>query len=937
MSVHQVESHGSCSMEVDKEEECFSEENSMTAADSSLQWHGCQPGQNPEDDDIILSNASENSDVDVDAHGDRRGDSDEGSRHENCGGGRDSGGGGGSSGDDSEGDTDDDSEEDTEDDSNGSDDEEDDSGGEEIDTEVEDEEAGGQGEPVCQEQQFPQRDEGNGRRIIGDGDDSDHDPDDPDGPDDPDRSEGSSHNSSSGSENEDEANFSFNNPKLDTIIRNNANLTIREVMALLVSVSVKENWTFISFIRVCRAFNVIFGRKYLPQNKQRLWKYLDRKFFGLKKMYYCMKCRGPLRKPRDNEPEDMLICTNDVCGTVVRQKRAKYWFKLSLEKQFAHFQSFPAARQVLNYPQTRQKKVPDGLEDTIDGQKCREMQQEGNPLHSENNFSFKVNTDAFYISKSKTRTWPIFVKLDQLPPNLRQKHMFLAGVFVDSHDPIMSDFFDPVVNDMNRLSRTGIPWRQEEGLEVQSHFHPSAFVTDAMARCEVLNMNPPTGYYGCTLCRHPGVYANGAVRFPIWPPVVYPELRTDAGIKEDMVTATEEGRVVNGVKGACALMNLDHFDLAKDVPIDDLHPFFLGAIRQHIDLLYSRDLISPANERIINRRLRNIRSPTFITRKPRPLSKRKKYNGSEWRNFALYYMVPCFEGIIPNRYFNHLQLLAKALFLVCKEGVREEELNAAEICFRDYVIEYELLFGRESMTFTIHVLLHAVACVRRFGPFYCQSTFGFESWNHRLMKTIKCGKKVCDQIVTRFLMAKFSETIYMHPLIRPEVKREVEHILNERRQRFVLVDGIYLLGKARRRAPNADERFLLENEGLRCNVITEFKRAIYQTMEYRCSSYTHDGERGLSDNSNILTWDDEFCSISSIILIEVGDVRSVRLVVKVFNTPNSMNIADYISNVVPGDDIYISITFPQIFSHAVKIITARGSYIMPITNPYEID
>ena len=69
------------------------------------------------------------------------------------------------------------------------------------------------------------------------------------------------------SDSENEENFSFNNPKLDTIIKDNANITVIEVMALLVSIAVKENWTFVSFIRVTRAFNVIFGTKYLPENK----------------------------------------------------------------------------------------------------------------------------------------------------------------------------------------------------------------------------------------------------------------------------------------------------------------------------------------------------------------------------------------------------------------------------------------------------------------------------------------------------------------------------------------------------------------------------------------------------------------------------------------------------------------------------------------------
>ena len=516
--------------------------------------------------------------------------------------------------------------------------------------------------------------------------------------------------------------------------------------------------------------------------------------------------------------------------------------------------------------------------------------------------------------------------------------MFLAGVFVGQHDPLMNDFFEPVVSEFNSLSEAGIPWIQEDGNQVQCRFFPHFLITDAMARCECLSMKSPAAYYGCTLCLHPGVFADGAVRFPIWPPVPNPELRTDQGIKNDMVEATEEGREIRGVKGASCFMNLNYFDLAKDVPIDDLHPLFLGVTESHIGELILRNIITPQKLKTISRRIRCLRTPTFISRKPRGLNKRRNYNGTEWRNLLLYYIIPCSQGLqIPDRYLNHLQLLAKGVFLCSKEGVTNEELDVAENCLREYVQQYELFFGRGAMKFNIHVLLHAVACVRRFGPFYCQSTMHFESWNHRMTKTVKAGKGACDQIVTRFLMRKFVETIESHPDIREAVKREVELILNNRRVRFVLVDNILLLGKSRRRAPSAAERRQLDREGLQCQRVVAFQRAIFETKEYRCSSYTYDGERGLSDNSNILTWDDEFCSIQSILLIQVEGQQVVRLLLKVFNTPNTMEIANYICSIQPGEDIFSLIPFPRVKSHAIKVDIPGRSYIMPISNPYELD
>ena len=79
----------------------------------------------------------------------------------------------------------------------------------------------------------------------------------------------------------------------------------------------------------------------------------------------------------------------------------------------------------------------------------------------------------------------------------------------------------------------------------------------------------------------------------------------------------------------------------------------------------------------------------------------------------------------------------------------------------EYVQKFEDYFGPRHMTFNTHLLTHLCRTVRNWGPIWVTTAFPFESWNHKVMKTVSSPKGRPDQIVTRFLMSKFVEkTVY---------------------------------------------------------------------------------------------------------------------------------------------------------------------------------
>lgn len=92
-----------------------------------------------------------------------------------------------------------------------------------------------------------------------------------------------------------------------------------------------------------------------------------------------------------------------------------------------------------------------------------------------------------------------------------------------------------------------------------------------------------------------------------------------------------------------------------------------------------------AFERAIDGMLLRIQTPTQISRKPRSIKKRKKWKGSEWRNWLLYYAVPILRNLnnfVPNAVVNHIGLLSEAVYLLSQDSVSGEEIDVAERLLR---------------------------------------------------------------------------------------------------------------------------------------------------------------------------------------------------------------------------------------------------------------
>ncbi|KAL1446704.1 hypothetical protein MTO96_028757 [Rhipicephalus appendiculatus] len=237
--------------------------------------------------------------------------------------------------------------------------------------------------------------------------------------------------------------------------------------------------------------------------------------------------------------------------------------------------------------------------------------------------------------------------------------------------------------------------------------------------------------------------------------------RTSAGIRRDMTLASRLKTPVNGLKGASPLVKLPHFDLVWGYTVEYMHSVLLGVTRQFADYWFDSSnsneayyMGRPSTLRLINKRLLSIRPPHHFTRLPRTLQERCYWKAHEWRNWLLFYCLPCCRPVLPPRYFRHFALLSEAIFVLILQELSSEQIDHAGWLLTSFVSQAAGLYGQRCMRFNVHQLLHLAEAARQFGPLWAHSAFAFESSNGDLVKLVNAAKAVPAQVLERVVMSQ---------------------------------------------------------------------------------------------------------------------------------------------------------------------------------------
>ncbi|XP_052124790.1 uncharacterized protein LOC127749680 isoform X2 [Frankliniella occidentalis] len=777
---------------------------------------------------------------------------------------------------------------------------------------------------------------------------------DPDDPDEPHNSESSGvEDSDSDEDDNDEDLFSFDNQSLDQRVVLINNPSIREILLLDLAQMIRHKFTYEALINGFENKNALFGRKFFPTSKKELWRVLGRKNSGIVYHAYCDKWGQYICKQQDRGLS--AFCKNTKCArnkTPIEARKVKYFATISLRKQLNHLLNIPNIAQHLTFRETRMKHEDTGIEDVYDSENYKALQATG--VLGCNDISGTLNTDGCKATKGATKeTFPVFVRINEFPPHLRQKFMLFAAVYVDKEQPQMATLLKPVVKELNGLGRRGIKRPNVTGEEVETKLVVFCFCVDGKARGQILNMGTHASFDGCTYCLIHGVsFKVGLTSTMRWPALDHPLVpeysdRTDDDMKACMVLADRSGQVVKGHKGGSALMLLDHMDLRKGNCVDDLHVIYECAAAHITDLILSeapRKDERTSDEHLLNTidtRMKMIKTPSKISRKPGSCSirNRKKFKGTQWRDWLIHFALPCLEGLIVDEHMHLIEKLSRGAFLLSQDIILPEHIEEAETCFRDFLNLNEELYGLENTKLNLHTLSHAARCVKENGPLWCYSTFNFESWNNKIIKSVMSPAGAVQQIVVRHLVhLVLSAAVSSNEQFSPATRAQLTKTL-QKKAKLVNVTkmgtDVYLAGRPDTRRTTQSEKQALEDSGFsNVNNVQEFDKILIRSTTYGVPK----GE-ALSDNSVLYTYSDRFCSVSSVVKfkIEDGSEKCGLFVLCHRVGPLPFSYAKHISLLCNDQD---QLTFIPPEDVRVPCVTSKvlgNTYVSPIPNPFEID
>lgn len=231
-----------------------------------------------------------------------------------------------------------------------------------------------------------------------------------------------------------------------------------------------------------RLFN---NTKAVPETKYKLLQHIQLQTNCMKFHYYCRTCKKYLGEQLSSTAGESVIC--DTWTGVQEESNTSYFVTLGLQSQIRQLLENREVVSCISYRFKRKKINNESIEDIYDGRMYRILSSGDGPLTSKWNLSYTFNTDGCQAgNSSKVTVWPIYAMINELPPEIRSKHMILIGLWADKSEPNMNLFMLPFVNEANILSTEGIQWHLDDKTIITSLIISSVCIVDSIARADVV-------------------------------------------------------------------------------------------------------------------------------------------------------------------------------------------------------------------------------------------------------------------------------------------------------------------------------------------------------------------------------------------------------------------------------------------------------------------
>jgi len=552
---------------------------------------------------------------------------------------------------------------------------------------------------------------------------------------------------------------------------------------------------------------------------------------------YCSKCGSYLSNANGNC--DMVMCNE--CESVVSVG--------DMVKNGCTFLLFPLKSQLqtLFEKMCLWEHMNVNNCDIADGTEYKKLN-----INFPHSLSLTCNTDGIPVfSSSNTTLWPVYFIINELPLRLRHIHMMLNALWIGKCKPRMDTLFTPIIAALENLYNVGFNW-SKNAVVFNTKVYMCLLSVDSVARAPLQNIKQFNGEYGCGWCLNPGYMVNkglGQVRVYLQNSGENHRERSHASTAVHAEHSLEEGRCIFGVKGPSLFFLVPSFDIVRGFVPDYMHSVLLGVVRQFMFLWFdstshSKPYYLGQHLSQIDAMLVGIKPPSEVKRLPRSIGLRKYWKAAEFRNFLLLYTPVCLRTFMPKNYLHHWFLLHFAIYNLMKREITRETLALCDVALHKFVVLVETLYGKEHVSYNVHLLTHLTTSVERWGPLWATSAFLFEDANGKLLTYFHGTRGIAMQI-----FKSFSGAAHLRILAQRYITGSCLSLLNQItstssycKNAVRIGNDITGMGFPSKRLLRATEilavRNLFPTAHLCSNEVTTYKRVIVNGKMLHTSSYS---------------------------------------------------------------------------------------------------
>uniref|UniRef100_A0ABD2WH23 Uncharacterized protein n=1 Tax=Trichogramma kaykai TaxID=54128 RepID=A0ABD2WH23_9HYME len=284
--------------------------------------------------------------------------------------------------------------------------------------------------------------------------------------------------------------------------------TVTEVITMLNAFIIKFNPTKKLQDALIELVKVLAGEQFKTwnYNSYRIKKQLNPSPGGCTKYFYCEKCNEVLLSIESSKKIDCTVKCSSCGDEIVLCHRSKNFITLKVKNQLETLLNRPDIQEHMrNFVEERETYLEDGITDVQDSLKYKQLQ-----LAHPGALTFNFNTDgAQLFNSSKKSLWPLELYINELPPEIRFKHIIIAALMETESEPtakLMNLYMKELVEEMQQLREEGVQIINSLSDEIEYvSIMPFTGNVHTVARPKLQNRIQFNGAYGCSWCYHPGI------------------------------------------------------------------------------------------------------------------------------------------------------------------------------------------------------------------------------------------------------------------------------------------------------------------------------------------------------------------------------------------------------------------------------------------------